>query len=53
MHGDIEGIDMFTCLLCWEVFDGPGDLAQHEQDECDRSWPIDGLDQPSTNAETM
>lgn len=30
----------YRCLLCWTTFDGPGDLAAHEQD---RLYVVDGL----------
>lgn len=43
-------LDDFTCLLCWAKFDGPGDLAQHEQEEHDKSYTLDY--DPSTYAET-
>lgn len=34
---------MYVCELCWETFDGPGDLAAHEQEEIDRDYVVDGL----------
>ena len=36
-------LDEYRCLLCWTTFDGPGDLAAHEQDEEDRLYVVDGL----------
>lgn len=44
--------DDFTCLLCWAKFDGPGDLAQHEQEEEERVYLMALDHEPSTNAET-
>lgn len=41
--GDLEGIDRFTCSLCWEAFGSPGELLLHEAAEDDRLYPIDGL----------
>lgn len=32
--------DDFTCRLCWARLDGPGDLAQHEQEEHDASYKL-------------
>lgn len=43
-------LDTLVCSLCWAKFDGPGDLAQHEQDEHDTSYKLDY--DPSTYAET-
>lgn len=37
-------MDDYRCELCWQTFDGPGDLAQHEQDEQDRLYVIDGAE---------
>lgn len=33
--------DVFRCAVCWETFDGPGELAEHEQTELDRVFEID------------
>lgn len=33
----------FECELCWARFNSPGELAEHEQQEQDRLYPIDGL----------
>lgn len=27
------GVEGYRCALCWRTFDGPGDLAEHEQQE--------------------
>lgn len=46
-------MDEFRCLVCWRTFDGPGDLAAHEQGEEDTGfvWPI--VHPPSKYVETM
>jgi hypothetical protein len=35
--------DTYECRLCGERFDTPAELAEHEQAEEDREYPIDGL----------
>ena len=52
MRGDLEGIDCFTCLLCWEPFDSPVALLAHEEDEECQDWPVPGY-APSTAAATQ
>lgn len=37
--------DVLVCALCWERFDSPGELAEHEQAEEDRLFM---LQEPST-----
>lgn len=37
-------LDDFTCLLCWASFDGPGDLARHEQQEHERDYVLDEVE---------
>lgn len=43
----------FTCSLCWETFDTPVALLEHEALEDDRLYQIDGIYESSTNAETQ
>lgn len=43
-------LDDYTCRLCWTKCAGPGDLAQHEQQEHDTSYKLNY--DPSTYAET-
>lgn len=34
----------YRCDLCWQQFDTPGELAAHEQEEHDRTFPVDSID---------
>lgn len=40
-------MDEYRCRVCWTTFDGPGDLAAHEQDEEDAGFPWPLLHAPS------
>lgn len=33
-------LDDYTCRLCWTKCAGPGDLAQHEQQEHDSDYEL-------------
>ncbi len=35
--------DDLVCRLCWERFDSPGELAEHEQQEQETLYVIDCL----------
>lgn len=34
-------LDDYVCELCWQRFDSPGDLAEHEQEEEERLYPLE------------
>lgn len=42
----------YVCKLCWDTFDSPVALLEHEALEDDRLYDLDGYD-PSTSAETQ